>query len=202
MDQTRIKSLRFIFAAFLVGIAILSFFKYMLLLKERYSLLLALEQEKKQMLVLVDEKQGLLLRLEQEKTKAEKMIQENKELDQQLKLSEDKAVKLKKGFSLARAKIGRLNSCVSILKSENIALRQEGVNLKTQLDQLNQENTNLKDRLSSIPALRKILRALRIQVRRKVNGGDKAGNRGFLIKDGQPTGTTTVKIEVNPAPAK
>jgi len=201
MDQARMKNFKFISAIFLIGITMFSLFRYIIILKERSSLLAALEQEKKQVVSLESEKQGLALKLEQEKAREEKILQENTALGQKLKLSQEKIAKLNTGLGLAKTRIRQLNSRASILKSENIALREEEINLKSQLDQISQENNDLKAKFSPITKFKKVFGGLKTQAHRKADNKDKEGNRGFLVKDGQSTGVNTVKIEVKPAPA-
>jgi hypothetical protein len=91
----------------------------------------------------------------------------------------------------------------SLLNAENTAL-------KDQTAQMSSENESMKAKLSSISEMKKAIREFRKQmgkvgkeIKQQVNANQVAeGNRGFVIKDGQPTLTPKViKIEVTPAPA-
>jgi len=72
------------------------------------------------------------------------------------------------------------------------------------------ENESMKAKLGSVSEMKKAIREFRKQmgkvgkeIKHQVNVNQVAqGNRGFVIKDGQPTLTPKViKIEVTPAPA-
>lgn len=199
MDQARGKTLKLVFIAFLVGVTIFSLFKYISSLKERYDLLDALEKNKQKILSLETQRQNLVSDLDKERNKAQGLSQEKVELSEKLKLSEAKTTSLKKGMGLALVKIKQLNCRNSILEAENIASREEKDNLKSKLIQVDQENNSLKAKLSSIAELKKAIRDLKIQKR---NNRATEGNRGFLVKDGQPTSVSTVKIEVSPVQEK
>jgi regulator of replication initiation timing len=86
----------------------------------------------------------------------------------------------------AQYKLEHLNSQFSILKAENNALLEDK-------QRLSQENDEMKMKLSSVNELRKAIRELKLKPR------IIEGNKGYLIKDGQPTVTPKVKIEVVPA---
>ena len=88
----------------------------------------------------------------------------------------------------ANKKIELLDSQFNVLKAENSALLEEK-------QVFVQENDAMKIKLGSIDELKKAIRELKIQHRLK-------GNRGFVIKDGQNTQNTKVKIEVTPVPVK
>jgi len=168
-------------------------------LKEKYDLLDALKENKQKIFSLETQRQNLMSDLEKEKNRVQGLLQENAGLSEKLRSNEAKTAKLKKGIGLAVVKIKKLNLWNSILGAENIALREEGENLRIQLNQANQENNSLKGKLSLGDRLR---RAIRDSSTKKRNNRVIEGNRGFLVKDGKPTGISTVKIEVSPAQGK
>lgn len=195
-----VKNYKFILTALLCGITIFSVFKYVTTLKENYDLSNTLDQMKQQVVVLENEKQNLLQSLKKETELAQKFDQENTGLKANLKESEDKLSKLDTDFKAAQKIIEQLNS-------ELAALKNEKTNLNTKLSEVSQEKENLNVRLSSVEELKKAIRELRIQVRKvkveikkktKVTD-DSEGNRGFVIKDGKPTSSAKVKIDVKPA---
>ena len=72
--------------------------------------------------------------------------------------------------------------------AENSSLQEDKV-------RLSEENEALKSTLTSITELKAIIRDLKRLKRQE-------GNRGFLIKSGESTSVSKVKIEVMPAPSK
>lgn len=196
-----VKNYRFILTALLCGVTIFSVFKYVTTLKENYDLSNTLDQIKQQVVVLENEKQNLLQSLKKEEELAQKLGQENTGLKLNLKESEEKLTKLDTDFKAAQRTIEQLGS-------ELAALKNEKTKLNSQLSEVSQEKDNLNVRLSSVEELKKAIRELRIQVRKvkvqikektKVTADNSEGNRGFVIKDGKPTSSAKVKIEVKPA---
>jgi hypothetical protein len=89
-------------------------------------------------------------------------------------------------LKLSEKRLEELNSRISILKTENSAL----IGDKTKLIE---ENEAFKSTLTSITELKALIQELKRLKR-------QAGNRGFLLKSGQSTTTSRIKIEVVPAP--
>ena len=186
---------KIILIAFLVGIIIFGVYKYILSLKEQIS---ALENEE----------QALLQTLEKERELEQKLTQENTELQDNLRVSEEKLAKLNEDFQEVHNMIEKLNYKVSILKAENIVLREKRQNLMLELARISQEKENLRAKLNSIEELKKAIKELKGQMHKIGTKMEKRveaekiieGNRGFLIKDGKPTYCVKVKIEVKPPP--
>ncbi|MCX5702902.1 MAG: hypothetical protein NT066_00150 [Candidatus Omnitrophica bacterium] len=190
--------LKNILIVLLLTIAIFSVFKYIWLLKEKYDLLVILNQVKAQVATLEEEKQNLLQSLEKEKESRQKLSQENLGLKENLKAGKRKLTKL---FREQEA-LEELNYKFSLLKAENVALTE-----KTK--KLSEENENLKAKVSSISGLKDAIRELKKQARKVVSIVIRhkperiiEGNRGFLIKDGKYTSPAKVKIEVIPVASK
>jgi chromosome segregation ATPase len=209
MEKTKPKYFRIILVALLVGITIFSVFKYVYTLREKYELLSAINQIKTQLTALELEKQGLVQDLDKEKQLSQQVAQENSALKDSLKAKEDKLAQLSTDVAYAQKMVEDLNSQVSILKAENMAVRDQNTSLTAKLDQVSQEKDSLAIRLSSIAELKKAIRELKKQMR-KVHSEVKfkeeirervlEGNHGFLIKNGKPTYPTKVKIEVKSLP--
>lgn len=99
------------------------------------------------------------------------------------------------------------------MTSKNSALQAENSVLKEEIDKVKLERDSLQAKLLSIPELKKLIIELKqktaqvnkiVRKRFKVENIKKIeriiiGNRGYLIKDGQPTYNTAVKIDVEPA---
>ena len=133
--------------------------------------------------------------------------EENTGLKENLKADEEKLTKLDADFKDAQKTIEQLSSELTALKSETSALKEEKNKLNTQLAEVALEKDNLKARLSSIAELKKAIKELKIQmrkvkveIRKKTKTVDSAdGNRGYVIKDGKPTCSAKIKIDVQPA---
>ena len=193
-----------IFVAFLVGVTLFSVFKYLTSLKERYDLLNSIKQFKSQVEFLEIQKQNLVKGLQQERELKQKLQEENTNLTSRLS-------QLDTDFAQAQQNIDRLSFQISLLRTENLALRDQDVNLRQALTQITQDRDNLKVRLSSIPELKKAIREVKIQMRqaalqvkerKKKTEISLKGNGGYLVKDGRATHPLNVNIEVIPLPVK
>lgn len=212
------KHIRFILIAFLAGACIFSVFKYIVTLKEKYALTDALNQIKTQLSILETEKQGLLQDIGKEKENNQSLTQENAELKTGLETNKAELSQLKADLSQLNKNIEELNSQVSLLKTENSALSEDKLKLQQERAQVVQENDELKARLGSVKELKKAIKEVKKAMRKlklaprspekleELKAVEKKiekiieGNRGFLLKNGQPTYNAKVKIEVKPAP--
>ncbi len=188
-----------------------SLFKYFYTLKEKYELYNTLNQIKGQVADLEAQKQEILQGIEKEKQLNLQITQENTGLKENIGAAEEKIAQLSTDIAYAKKIFEDFKSEVSVLKAENMAVREENVNLTSKLSQVSQEKDTLTMRLSSIAELKKAIRELKKQMRRvsseisyKETVREKIleGNRGFLLKNGKPTYPTKVKIEVKSLPAK
>ena len=160
----------------LLGIALVYFVSsYILQLKDNIS-------------NLESQKQNLLQELEKEKASLERLQIKNNILKSNLRATHKR---LNKSFSdsrLSEKRFEELNSQITALKLENASLSEDRA-------KITKENESYKATLTSIPELKSIIQELKRLARSK-------GNRGFLIKSGQSTTASKVKIEVIPAPSK
>ncbi|MBI4706933.1 MAG: hypothetical protein HY761_03285 [Candidatus Omnitrophica bacterium] len=189
------------------GLIIITLFSLLSLafsLKQKYDLMVNLNQAKVQITGLVEEKQNLLTSLEKEKESNSKLSQEKAELKGYLKAGKSRLSKLFGSYSVSKTELEQLNSKFGLLKAENIALREDR-------QDLSRENEILQTRLSSIVELRRAIKELKIQahrVVRKVQAASRAnttadGNRGYIMKEEKKTSVPVkVKIEVVPAQKK
>lgn len=193
-------SFKNILLVLLVSVTILSVYKYISALKEKYDLLNTLTLTKEQVELLEQEKQNLLQTLEKEKALEAKLSEQNAGLKEYLQASKKRLTKNFRDIEAVREEKEELDAKFSLLKAENTALLE-------QKEQLSQENESLSTKLSSIVELKKAIRELKKQVR-KVGTTIKQkiseqklieGNRGFIIKDGKYTYPSRVRIEVIPA---
>lgn len=201
MGKKLTRHLKFFLIALLTGLALLSIFKYAILLKEKYDLSSALELTKEQAAALEAEKQNLLELYQQ-------LSRENEQLKGGLRASEEKLAKLGADFASAAKTIEDLNSFISIAEAEITALREENKGLEFELGNASQAKEALEARMSSVTELKKAIRQLKVHMRQVKVGKKKnidaqkaiQGNRGFLTKDGKFTYPAKVKIEVTPLP--
>ena len=135
---------------------------------------------------LENQKQNLLQELEKEKNTVKELNLRSAGLKSYLIAFKKRLSKSFLALDNAQYKLEHLNSQFSILKAENNALLEDK-------QRLSQENDEMKMKLSSVNELRKAIRELKLKPR------IIEGNKGYLIKDGQPTVTPKVKIEVVPA---
>lgn len=193
-----------ILGAFLVGVTIFSLLNYAFTLKEKYKLLDDLIQSRTQLGLLENEKQNLLQDLEKEKLLQEELLQDKLKLKQYLQAGRERLRRSFGQLQLTQKELGELELALSLLKDENTVLKEE-------LTEANRQKDNFQWRLSSIDELKKAIAELRKKRHRSlleilgIKSGPKEkevsrGNRGFLVKDGEPTSCEKVKIEVSPVP--
>lgn len=194
----------------LTGITIFSVYKYVVSLKDNLSLAEQLNQIKEQAVALEQEKQNLLQSLEKEKAWGKKLEHEGSGLKNSLRSKEEKVQDLINGFSQTQKVIDDLGAQISSLKTENTGLKTEKEQLKADLSRVSQENENFRSKLGSVEELKKAMLELKEQVakvkkevRQKIDIEKLSeGNRGFVIRDGKPTFSAKIRIEVNPAITK
>jgi len=190
-----------ILLALLGGITVFSVRKYISAQRESYSLSYDLDQMKGQAGRLETQRQKLLETIEKQKL-------EQAAMNSNLTASKDKIAKMETDFTQAQKTIEDLSARLNLLREEKISLQNQGDTLKSELTQIYQEKDTLQAKLSSLAELKKAIRELKTKMRtvkpetqeRLLAEADIEGNRGFIIKDGQSTHPTRVKIEVNPAP--
>jgi len=189
--------------ALLGGITVFSVTKYISAQRESYSLSYDLDQMKGQVGRLETQRQNLLETIEKQKL-------EQAAMNSNLTASQDRIAKMETDFTQAQKTIEDLSARLNLLREEKISLQNQGDTLKSELTQIYQEKDTLQAKLSSLAELKKAIRELKTKMRtvrpetqeRLLAQADTEGNRGFIIKDGQSTHPTRVKIEVNPAPAR
>lgn len=136
---------------------------------------------------LESQKQNLLQELEKERNTVEKLRLNNNSLKSNLQAAHKRINKSFLDLKLSGKRFEELDTRVSLLKAENTALSEDKV-------KLTKENEVFRSTLTSISELKAIIQELKRLKRVE-------GNRGFLIKSGQSTAASKVKIEVVPAPA-
>lgn len=198
-----------ILAIVLCAIALFSAFYLVTALVEKIGLQETLDKRQLQVSTLRTERTHLMNALDTAIQKNDEVSRKNALLKEYLRAGNDKVRKLDSQFKEATLRADQLNSQVALLKTENVALRNDNEELKVKAVTLTQENDQLKVRLSSMEELKMAIRELKIKARRaavvikeKVESARVAiGNRGYLVKDRRSTYPAKVKIEVNPAPA-
>ena len=187
--------------ALLGGITVFSVTKYISAQRESYSLSYDLDQTKGQVGRLETQRQNLLETIEKQKL-------EQAEMSSKQTASQDKIANIETDFTQAQKAIEDLSARLNLLREENISLQNQGDTLKSELTQIYQEKDTLQAKLGSLAELKKAIRELKTKMRavkpetqeKLLPQADIEGNCGFIIKDGQTTHPTRVKIEVNPAP--
>ena len=178
----------------LLSLAVFSMVRYLSELKARYRLQDSLAKAQDTIAVLTQEKQNLLQELGKEKTLKEQLASRNAGLKNYLKASKNKITRLFQDKAKMRSDIDDTSAKFFILKAENRVLID-------QRKRIYKENEQFKVKLSSVVELKKAIRELKIRKRKGIASLTE-GNRGFLIKNGQPTISDKIKIEVVPAQTK
>ncbi len=194
----QLKNYKVILIALLAGITIFSVYKYVQALKEKYELLNTLSLVKNQVAILEVEKQNLLQTLEKQKQLEQRLNDEKAALKKNLKAAGKKVNSLNSEVNKINANLEQITLQAALLRGENAALKEGR-------DKLSRDNDNLQARLGSVVELRRAIRELRRQAHNLGTGMREQnesvqGNQGFVIKDGKPTTSGKVKIEVTPAP--
>jgi chromosome segregation ATPase len=199
--------LKNIIMVLLIILTAFSVVRYSLSLKEKYDLIIVLNQVKDELDVLEQEKQNLLVDLEKEKGRQAELSEKNAELKDNIKATRRRLTKI---FMEKREKektYEELSYRFSILQAEKVALLEEKDQLNAGLSQANSENEKLKVKLSSIQELKKAIRELKYKIRPLIVKPKKPkeidemieGNRGYVIRDGKSTYPGKIRIEVRPA---
>ena len=204
------KNVKTILIAFLLGVAGFCVYKYIISIDENKSLSANILRLNDDVKALEDEKNSLETDLEREKELNNVLNQENTGLKGNLTLSQEKLAQLETDFQSSRKVIDELNGQFSLVKTENTALRDQIQELELNINQAKVDKEQLQARLSSISELKKAIKELRQaarqvkkQTRKRIEEKEKIilGNSGFLIKDGKPTLSGKIKIEVEPLPS-
>ncbi len=199
--------IRNIIILLLLGLAVFGIVKYIILQREKYDLIESVKQMKVQLAQLENEKQGIKRSYEEEKTLHLAAQEKNVQLEGSLKSTQEQLDKITLDYQGLKEDVEKLNAEVSAVKAEKTFLAEENDELQVKLSDVKNENESLIARLTSIPELKKAIRELKKQMRnagheikKKIMSEKKIiGNQGFVIKQGQPTVSSKVKIEVQPA---
>ena len=188
MDKNFTKNLTIIL---LLGITAFSMIRYISELKAKYRLQDSLTQSQNKVTGLSQEKQNLLQELEKEQLLKKELIQKNSDLKDCLRASRNRMNRLFQDNDQFQKELQDTQANFSILKAENRALIDSRKRIYL-------ENEQFKVKLSSVVELRKAIKELKTKKRQALDSTAE-GNRGFVIKDGQPTVSDRLKIEVVPA---
>jgi chromosome segregation ATPase len=203
--------------ALLVGITLFSALNYIALLFEKEALQRSLDVAINKVSSLGEEKQGLEQEVIKEKEAYKALGDETAKLQESLKSSGDTIAQLNQTIAQHLQTIDGLNARVSSLQEEKVALQNERDNMRAQLRDVSQDRDALNAKFNSLDELKKAIRDVKQRLRSAYAATKKyvqrpqekvtiekyvEGNRGYLIKDGKPTTTTKVVIEVSPISQK
>ncbi|MCM8796304.1 MAG: hypothetical protein NC923_00230 [Candidatus Omnitrophica bacterium] len=180
---------------FLLAIASFSVYKYIAILKEKQDLKAELSQANSRIAVLAKETTAL-------KKEKEMLWTEIFSLKRYLRKGMDRLSRLFSKYEMVRKEAKEMKTKISLLKAENEELLEKEKEIEA-------ENEFLKAKLFSIQEVKKAVQEVRkqapkvMETMRDIVEQEEIlqGNRGFLIKDGQPTLPARIKINVIPAPA-
>ncbi len=175
---------------FLVSVTAVSVFKYLSTLQEKYGLQESLSKAKTEVSLLTQEKQNLLRQIEKEKTTSLRLFKDNAYLKDNLRAGKRRLGGLFRQLSSTDSELEDVSAKLSVLKAENKALVQSH-------NKIAQENQDFKFKFNSLLELKKAIRSIKLLKHKDAQMDN--GNRGYLIKNGQPT--AKVKIEVVPVQA-
>ncbi len=203
------KDFKLMLMIFMAGIAIFCIFQFAKATKEKNDIQNTLTNMKGEISVLEAQKQELTQELVKEHETQQKLATENLGLSEQLKINADKLSQFQFDLQRAQGTIDELNAKVAVLNDELVALKLEN----SQLVQVTEERDDLKSKMDSIDELKKAIKELRLQMRKTGKEIKKEVkkktiefsikpdlNYGYVIKDGQSTFSSKVKIQVNPVP--
>jgi chromosome segregation ATPase len=191
-----------VIVALLVIISGLSYYKYIMALRERDELSRNLEQVKADVARLDVERQAIADELKKQKTQKEQLMEQKDALEAELQVAQDKLAELAK----LEAQVQPLQQTIEGLEQDNTALLQEKEALNRRLDEIAQEKAALEARLRSIAELKKAIKEAKINSRReRIQSRQRtdteiSGNRGYIVKNGMPTYRPKITIEVISAP--
>jgi chromosome segregation ATPase len=212
----------------LSGVTIFSVVKSFFLLNEKQNLVKQLDQTNVWVISLKSQKEKLTQDLLYEQEQQKFLSGQNVQLTNNLNVTKEELSKITLELDEAKKKIEGLNSSFSVLRTENEILRSQSLNLEAQINQVSQEKDSLQAKFSSVDELKKAIKDLKRMRRvsvvkdlsldilpleragrqdsRSVKKNSKnpqtAGNRGFLVLNGQSTYPARVKIEVTPIPVE
>jgi len=200
-----IKNKIFFVIAFLIGISLYSLFKYITIFYEKKAILSDWAQMKSEVLLLNTLKEHLTNQLQEKTRIINEKEKAQQELLRQLNIKDEKIIQVEALLNKTQEQMEELKQKIDTLQSQNNSLAEENRLLLEKIDKINQEHASLLSRWQSIEELRKAIIQLKrkIYLQRKqaskVEGKAIQGNRGYIIKDGRPTLSLKVKIEVVPA---
>ena len=207
MRNTKVSLIAII--AVLAGITVFCVYKYIVSVRENNVLSASIRQLNSQVNVLEEEKNSLTLDLGREKELKEALDRENSGLKGDLSKDEERLARLETDFEASRKAIDDLNTKFSLVKAENRALRGKVQDLEVDFSEAKADKEQLAVRLNSIDELKKAIKELRQkarlakrQVREQIEQKEVMimGNNGFVVKNGMPTSSAKIKIEVQPQP--
>jgi len=206
----------------MVGIAVFCFYQYMVAVRENAALQTDLDQVQEDIRQLALIRDNLNSDLQQAQASEQALILENTGLKEQVKQDQVKFSDLEGAIQEAQNNINALNEQITLAREENTALVTQVGGLKEKLSAVSQENDQMEATLSSVDAMKKAIKALKIKTRAarraarqsarrpapvKVVADAKKqvqeitlGNQGFIIKNGKVIMTSRVRIEVQPSP--
>jgi chromosome segregation ATPase len=194
-------------ALLLLGITIFSVFKYILTVREKNDLVVAIEKIKVEAVALENEKERLLKSLEEGKALQQSLTQENVSFQEKLIVTEAKLSGIEEELIQAQKELADSTFQAFLIKEESIALQKERADLRLQIIKLTRENEDFTTHFNSVAELKKAIQELKLkmrQVKREIKKkavliSDSEGNKGFVVRDGKSTQPAQVKIEVKPA---
>jgi len=206
----------------MIGISGFCLYQYIFTAREKELLGEQLDRIRQNVRALESEKSALILDIENVRQSEKSLILQNTGLADQVKSGHEKVLELEATLMGAQSNIEALNEQISIAREESAALVAQIDGLKSQITVVKQDNDQMSECLSSIDSLKKVIKELKRKAReerRRKNvrvvkrkneitvPGTAAvveeislGNQGFIIKNGQATFPSRIKIEVQPSP--
>lgn len=190
-----------------ICIATFSLVRYGALLKEKLRLENLLTQTRSEL-----EKERAEVIAKQEAL--QRTIEEKKSIESDLEALKTKLSSTKQELEKTKGELNSLNEKISLLEKDKLAfkeelssLREAKLLLESKVDILGREKAALEAKLHSLTELKKAIREVKGEIfQTKVKAQKELdakklveGNRGYVIKGGQPTISSHVKIEVLPA---
>lgn len=182
-----------VLVAFLAGASVYTGASLVSSIQEKNALIQNIDNLNNQLASLEKQKQNFLQEIEKGKKQIEDARLKNLELAHKLKEAEDSLLNLD-------SESGRFLQEIGEYKSQIQSLNLKIERLEEEKDSLIKRLNILSDQSEAMEKLEQKIRALEEKLSKKEEGAQVyQGNRGFIIKEGQSTYPSKIKIEVTPA---
>lgn len=196
-----------IIISLLIGVAGVSAWHYLTILKEKQVLQEAIREKEENIASLDKQNKALQDQLQAEKQIQENLRQEKVTVEVELKQTQGRLSEVTAELGQKKGQIAELNTNMDNLGKENQALQQDNANLQAQVTGLKEETDKMASRFNSLQELKKAIVELKRRMwASRTKPDNKAagettndGNKGFVLIGGKSTFKPKVNIKVVPS---